>query len=50
MQDPVEPATLAGAMDELARRGFTEQFTLVNERLRGVGSRHTFTADRAHTP
>ena len=36
MFDPVEVPTLTGVMDEVGRRGFIEQFTLVNGRLRAV--------------
>jgi hypothetical protein len=43
---PMEIATLAGVMDDLARRGFTEHFTLVNGRLRAVFSGTTFPADQ----
>jgi hypothetical protein len=41
-----EPATLAGKMDELARRGFAEQFTVVGGRLRVVGSGAEFAASQ----
>jgi hypothetical protein len=43
-QGGVEIETLAGAMDDLARRGFTEHFVLVNGRLRGVESGGSFLA------
>ena len=43
---PVEVATLAGRMDELTSRGFTEQFTLRDGRLRAVVNGTTFTADQ----
>jgi hypothetical protein len=35
---PTEVRTLAGVMDELARRGFTEHFMLVDGQLRGINS------------
>jgi hypothetical protein len=46
MQDPIEPVTLAEVLDDLARRGFTEQFTPAGGKLRGVGSRARFGADQ----
>jgi hypothetical protein len=42
MSDPVEFPTLAGAMDDLGRRGFTEHFVVAQRRLRGVTSGKTF--------
>jgi len=44
MQDPMEPGTLAGVMDDLARRGFTEHFVLTDGRLRAADGK-TFAAD-----
>jgi hypothetical protein len=46
MQDPMEPVTLAGVMDDLNRRGFTEQFRVVEGRLRAVEHGKTFLADQ----
>jgi hypothetical protein len=37
-ESPGEPATLAGKIDELARRGFAANFNVVDGRLRVVGS------------
>ena len=37
--------TLAGAIDQLVRRGFTESFSVVGNRLRGVETRKTFRPD-----
>lgn len=37
--------TLAGAIDQLARRGFTESFSVVGNRLRVVETRKTFRPD-----
>lgn len=34
-----------GALDDLARRGFTEHFAVFGDRLRAVGGGQTFTAD-----
>jgi hypothetical protein len=45
MVDPYEPITLAQTLDELDRRGFTEQFTPAGGRLRGVRSHARFGAD-----
>ena len=42
---PIEIPTLAGTMRELAGRGFTEHFIMVNETLRGVDSKTMFSAD-----
>ncbi len=42
----MEAATLAGAMNDLARRGFTEQFMVANRRLRALESGETFPADQ----
>ncbi|MGH7313813.1 MAG: hypothetical protein ACREJV_11610 [Candidatus Rokuibacteriota bacterium] len=44
--DAAEPATLAGVMDDLSRRGFTEHFKVVDGRLRAVGKGETFPPDR----
>ncbi len=38
-------ATLAGVIDDLARRGFTEHFAVVENRLRALESGLTFRAD-----
>jgi hypothetical protein len=46
MQDLGEPATLAGVMDDLARRGFSEHFTVVGGRLRAVEHGKVFPADQ----
>ncbi len=43
---PGEVATLLDALDELARRGFTEHFALENGRLRGLESGKTFRPDQ----
>jgi len=45
MQDATEIPTLAGTMDELARRGFTEHFIPVNGKLRAAESGKVFPAD-----
>ena len=45
MPMPIEIPTLAGTMRELAGRGFTEHFIMVNETLRGVDSKTMFWAD-----
>lgn len=37
--------TLADAMEDLARRGFTENFEVVGNRLRALESGHTFGPD-----
>lgn len=37
--------TLAGAIDQLARRGFTESFSVVGNRLRVAETRKTFRPD-----
>jgi hypothetical protein len=39
-----EPDTLAGVMDDLERRGFTEHFTVVDGQLRGVDHGRGFPA------
>jgi len=44
--DALEPATLAGVMNELGRRGFTEHFTVVQGRLRAATRGTTFSADQ----
>ena len=41
-----EPETLAGVMDDLARRGFTGHFTAVDGGLRAVEGGKTFRADQ----
>jgi hypothetical protein len=38
-------ATLAEAIDDLTRRGFTEQFSIVDDGLRAVGTGTTFSPD-----
>ena len=43
---PIETATLAGVMDDLASRGFEEHFMLANGRLRAASSGKTFAADQ----
>lgn len=45
-QNPGEPITLAGVMADLAQRGFTEQFRLVEGKLRAVEHGKTFLADQ----
>ena len=45
MTDATEIPTLAGTMDELARRGFTEHFIPVNGKLRAAESGKVFPAD-----
>ena len=42
-----EIPTLAGTMDELARRGFTEHFIPANGKLRAADSGKVFPADEA---
>ena len=42
MQDATEVPTLAGTMNDLARRGFTEHSTLENGRLRALNSGKAF--------
>lgn len=46
MQYPIEPATLAGVMEELTRRGFGEHFTVAAGRLRAVATGQTFPASQ----
>jgi hypothetical protein len=46
MHDQTEPATLAGVMDDLSRRGFTEHFMLRNGRLRTESTAATFAAEQ----
>ena len=46
MQGPCESATLAGTLDDLAGRGFTEHFVLRNGRLRGLDTGKNFAADQ----
>ena len=45
MPGATEIPTLAGTMDELARRGFTEHFILVNGKLRAADSGKVFPAN-----
>ena len=45
MAGATEIPTLAGTMDELAARGFTEHFMLVNGKLRAADSGKVFPAD-----
>jgi hypothetical protein len=42
MAGPIEIPTLAGTIDELARRGFTEHFVLANDRLCAAYSGRVF--------
>jgi hypothetical protein len=42
----IEPATLAGVMAELDRRGFTAHFRVVDGGLRAVGTKRTFPPDQ----
>jgi hypothetical protein len=44
MEGPVEVMTLAGTMEDLARRGFTEQFVLKAGGMRALPSGGTFSA------
>jgi hypothetical protein len=46
VQGPGEPLTLAGVLDDLTRRGFTEQFTVRDGRLRAVHTGDRFRADQ----
>lgn len=46
MQDPTEVLTMAGVMDDLASRGYTEHFMLTVGRLRGVCSGKAFGPDQ----
>jgi hypothetical protein len=46
MQDPIEISTLAGVMDEVGRRGFTEHFMPADGAVRAVGSGTRFSADQ----
>lgn len=46
MQDPIEAATLAGVMEDLTKRGFSEHFTVAAGRLRAVASGQTFPASQ----
>jgi len=46
MPGATEIPTLAGTMDELARRGFTEHFQVVDRSLRALGKGESFPADR----
>src|SRR2546425_209038 len=43
---PMEAMTLAGVMDDLTRRGYTEQFMVADGGLRAVGSGKRFPADQ----
>ena len=47
MPGATEIPTLAGTMDELARRGFTEHFIPANGKLRAADSGKVFPADEA---
>jgi hypothetical protein len=47
MHGPTETITLAGTMEDLARRGFTEHFMLVDGKLRALARGDTFTPDQA---
>ena len=42
----IEPTTLAGVMDELDRRGFTDHFRVVDGKLRALSQKQTFAADQ----
>ena len=42
----MEATTLAGVMDDLSRRGFTEQFKVVGDRLRALESGKAFAGDQ----
>jgi hypothetical protein len=44
MQDAIEPATLAGVLDEVSARGYTEHFMPEHGALRAVGSGARFGA------
>jgi hypothetical protein len=44
MPEAIEIPTLAGTMDELAGRGFTEHFVLANGKLRAADSGKVFAA------
>ena len=44
MADAAEPTTLAGVMDDLDRRGFTEHFTLRSGRLCALDADRAFGA------
>ena len=46
MQDPTEILTMAGVIDDLNGRGYTEHFTLRTGRLRGVDSGKLFAPDQ----
>ena len=46
MPGPCEPATLAGAIEDLDERGFTEHFVLRNGRLRALNTGKNFAADQ----
>lgn len=46
MDSPGELLTLAGTMDDLERRGFTEHFKLSGGRLRGLDSGKAFGAEQ----
>lgn len=46
MQDPTEISTLAGVMDEVGRRGFTEHFTPLDGAVRAASSGTRFSADQ----
>lgn len=42
---PAGDVTLAGVLDDLTRRGFTERFGVAGDGLRAAGSDRTFSAD-----
>jgi hypothetical protein len=44
--EPIETRTLKGTLADLTRRGFSEQFQVVGERLRAVASGKVFPADQ----
>ena len=46
MQQPTEIPTLAGALADMTRRGFTAQFTLAGGRLRTLDGARSFSADQ----
>jgi hypothetical protein len=46
MEPPIEILTLAGTLNELERRGFTEHFKLSGGRLRALGAGIAFGAEQ----
>jgi len=46
MEPPIEILTLAGALTDLERRGFTEHFKLSGGRLRALGAGTAFGAEQ----